>query len=68
MEDGIFLTVDMHFPAGGTEVGSKGTISVKHPGQIVLFRFPHTSLAEGKTPPALLLQKCPTTLMIGCYV
>ena len=23
-------------------------ISVKHPGQIVLFRFLHTSLAEGK--------------------
>ena len=32
---------------------------MKHPGQIVLFRFPHTSLAEGKTRPALLLAKVP---------
>jgi mRNA interferase MazF len=32
---------------------------VKHPGQIVLFRFPNTSLAEGKTRPALLLAKVP---------
>ena len=32
---------------------------MKHPGQIVLFRFPSTSLAEGKTRPALLLAKVP---------
>ncbi|MGC8492537.1 MAG: type II toxin-antitoxin system PemK/MazF family toxin [Syntrophobacteraceae bacterium] len=32
---------------------------MKHPGQIVLFRFPHTSLIEGKTRPALLLAKVP---------
>ncbi len=32
---------------------------MKHPGQIVPFRFPHTNLAEGKTRSALLLAKVP---------
>jgi len=32
---------------------------MRYPGQIVLFRFPHASLAEGKTRPALLLAKVP---------
>ena len=29
------------------------------PGQIVLFRFPHSDLEEGKLRPALLLGKLP---------
>ena len=33
---------------------------MRHPGQIVLFRFPHAGLAEGKTRPALLLAKVPS--------
>jgi mRNA interferase MazF len=32
---------------------------VKQAGQIVLFRFPHTDLDEGKLRPALLLGKLP---------
>jgi mRNA interferase MazF len=32
---------------------------VKTPGQVVLFRFPHTDLAEGKLRPALLLSAVP---------
>jgi len=43
---------------GGIEFGQgfKGKIAMKYPGQIVLFRFPHASLAEGKTRPALAVQ------------
>src|SRR5208283_5792019 len=37
--------------------GFKGTVSMKHQGRIVLFRFLHASLAEGKTRPALLLSE-----------
>jgi len=33
---------------------------MKQAGQIVLFRFPHTSLEEGKLRPALLLGKLPS--------
>jgi len=33
----------------------------KQPGQIVLFRFPHTDLTTGKLRPALLLAKVPGT-------
>jgi mRNA interferase MazF len=32
---------------------------VRHPGQIVLFRFPQTDLLSGKLRPALLLGKLP---------
>ena len=32
---------------------------MKQAGQIVLFRFPHTNLEEGKLRPALLLGKLP---------
>jgi len=32
---------------------------MKQAGQIVLFRFPHTDLAEGRLRPALLLGKLP---------
>ncbi len=32
---------------------------MKQPGQIVLFRFPQTDLAQGKPRPALLLGKLP---------
>lgn len=32
---------------------------MKEPGQIVLFRFPRTDLAEGKLRPALLLSEVP---------
>lgn len=32
---------------------------MKHPGQIVLFRFPQTDLVEGKLRPALLLGRVP---------
>ena len=32
---------------------------MKQPGQIVLFRFPHTDLEEGKLRPALLINKLP---------
>ena len=32
---------------------------MKQVGQIVLFRFPHTTLEEGKLRPALLLGKLP---------
>jgi mRNA interferase MazF len=32
---------------------------MKNPGQVVLFRFPQTDLAEGKLRPALLLGKLP---------
>jgi mRNA interferase MazF len=32
---------------------------MKQAGQIVLFRFPHTNLEEGKPRPALLLGKLP---------
>ena len=32
---------------------------MKRAGQIVLFRFPHTDLREGKLRPALLLAKLP---------
>lgn len=32
---------------------------MKHAGQIVLFRFPQTDLADGKLRPALLLGKLP---------
>jgi len=37
--------------------GFKGTVSMKHQGRIVLFRFLHASLAKGKTRPALLLRE-----------
>ncbi len=32
---------------------------MKKPGQIVLFRFPRTDLAEGKLRPALLIREAP---------
>ncbi len=32
---------------------------MKTPGQVVLFRFPHTDLGAGKLRPALLLNKLP---------
>jgi mRNA interferase MazF len=32
---------------------------MKQAGQIVLFRFPHTDLEEGKLRPALLLARLP---------
>lgn len=32
---------------------------MKHPGQIVLFRFPQTDLTQGKSRPALLVSKLP---------
>ncbi|WP_022834908.1 type II toxin-antitoxin system PemK/MazF family toxin [Salisaeta longa] len=32
---------------------------MKEPGQIVLYRFPRTDLAEGKLRPALLISKAP---------
>ncbi|MBI4484116.1 MAG: type II toxin-antitoxin system PemK/MazF family toxin [Acidobacteria bacterium] len=32
---------------------------MKHAGQVVLFRFPQTDLAEGKLRPALLIRKLP---------
>lgn len=32
---------------------------MKHAGQVVVFRFPHTHLEEGKLRPALLLGKLP---------
>lgn len=34
---------------------------MKRPGQIVLFRFPSTRLAEGKRRPALLLARVPNS-------
>ena len=32
---------------------------MKQPGQVVLFRFPHTDLDKGKLRPAVLLRKVP---------
>jgi len=32
---------------------------MKHAGQVVLFRFPHTNLEEGKLRPALLVARLP---------
>jgi mRNA interferase MazF len=32
---------------------------MKEPGQVIVFRFPHTDLEEGKLRPALLLGKLP---------
>lgn len=32
---------------------------MKHPGQIVLFPFPHTDFVQGKQRPALLLARVP---------